>query len=278
MITTVTEISRSDSLRKLRMTAREISEKSMTLQDRCALVTGASRGIGAAIASALAASGAAVAVNYMRCRDDAEAVVNRIIARGGRAAAVHCDVSNVKDHRALLNTVAENLGPADILFNNAAIDFRKAFTEVKEDDYDKILSTNLRGAFFLSQAFAETLIERNSKGRIINVSSTHEWRPMPGNALYNISKAGLGMLTKSLAIDLAPHGITVNGLIPGAILTDLNRAVLADRSYEQTVRAKIPLGWIADPCDLADAAVFLAGDGARYMTGSSITLDGGLSL
>ena len=248
------------------------------LSGKIALVTGASRGIGRAIALGLARAGAHVAVNYVSGEAAANEVVAAIIAGGGKAVAVRADIGQLSDHAPMLATVRAALGPIDILFNNAGVEKRAGVLEFTEADWDWHLNVNLKGLLFLTQSVARDMIARKIKGRIINVSSTHESRPLPRAAIYNITKGGLAMLTKSLALELAPHGITVNTLIPGAIRTDMNRAVLTDPAYEAKVVARIPLGYIADPADLAAAAVFLAGPGSAYMNGSNVTLDGGLSL
>lgn len=252
--------------------------KASRLSPRCAIITGGSRGIGRALALAFAKAGADVVVNYLSDKDSAREVVEDITSAGGRAVPVQADIGNLDHHLRLLDAAREHFGRLDILVNNAALEYRSPFLDFTPEDWDRQMNPNLRGVYFLSQAVARHMVEAGTKGRIINLSSTHESRPLSAASIYNISKAGLGMLTKSLALELAPHGITVNSLVPGAIRTDINREVLADPTYESKVLAKIPLGWIADPEDLAAAAVFLASDESHYMTGSNLTLDGGLSL
>ncbi len=248
------------------------------LKNRIALITGSSRGIGRAIALAYARAGAAVVVNYVGGEAAAGEVVAAIKGAGGRAVVVQGDVAKLEDHARLLAAARSLGGVANVLVNNAAVEQRAPVLDCTAEEWDRHLDVNLKGVFFLSQAFARELVAAGRPGRIINVSSTHETRPLRNAAIYNITKGGLAMLTKSLALELAPRGITVNGLVPGAIRTDLNRAVLADPAREAAVLAKIPLGRIAEAEDLAAAAVFMAGDGAAYMNGANVTLDGGLML
>lgn len=248
------------------------------LDGQVALVTGASRGIGAAIAEAFGAAGAAVAVNYLREETAAREVVQRIREAGGKAMAVAGDVAGEDTPALMLDAVQAELGIVDILVNNAGIECRRPFLEVSREGWEQQMGINLRGPFFLAQEAARRMVADGRPGRIINVSSTHETRPMPHNLVYNVSKAGLAMLTKSLALELAPHGITVNGIIPGAIRTDMNRHVLQDPAYEAKVLTKIPAGRIAAPSDCTGAALFLASAGAAYVTGTSVTVDGGLML
>jgi glucose 1-dehydrogenase len=249
-----------------------------TLSGHTALITGGSRGIGAAIAKAYAGAGAAVVVNYLSRADEARAVVEDIKQAGGRAAAVQADVGDLVQQERLLAGAEAAFGPVGILVNNAGVEERKDILDYTPGDWDWHINTNLKGAFFLAQRVARRMVEKGLQGRIINISSTHETRAMPRNAIYSISKAGLAMMTKSLALELGPRGICVNSLIPGAIRTDMNSAVLADPAYEAKVKAKIPLGWIAEPQDCVAAALLLAGDGGRYINGSTITVDGGLLL
>jgi glucose 1-dehydrogenase len=249
------------------------------LAGRTALVTGASRGIGRALALGLARAGASVVVNYRTEADAARAVVAEIAAGGGKAIAVSADIGSPASHAGLLAAARSAFGPVHILVNNAGIEARHDILEATEAEWDRTHAVNLKGVFFLTQSVARAMLADGVRaGRIVNVSSTHEQRPLPRAAIYNITKGGLMMLTRSFALELAPHGITVNALLPGAIRTDMNKAVLADPVYEAKVTAKIPLGHLAEPADLVAAAVFLAGPGSAYMTGSNVTLDGGLSL
>lgn len=254
------------------------TQHSFSLTGKIILISGASRGIGAAIARACAAAGAEVLINYRSGNEAAAGVQADILAAGGRAHLIEADVAEDAARKRMWKEAMNLCGKVDVLINNAAIERREDFIAVEQGEWERQLAVNLTAPYFLSQLFARHRIEAGGSGSILNISSTHESRPMPRNSVYNISKAGLGMLTKSLAQELAPHKIRVNGLIPGAIRTDMNREVLTDPSYEAKVRSKIPLGWIAEANEIAAAAVFLASDEAAYITGSSITVDGGLSL
>jgi glucose 1-dehydrogenase len=243
------------------------------------LITGASRGIGAALASAFSAAGATVGINYHKGEAEAQAVLESILAEGGQAVLLPADVAQAQGHDTLLDAFEAATGCAvHVLINNAAIECRQPLLEIDESNLDQTMNINLRGPFFLAQAVAKRMISGKIHGRIINISSTHAERAKPNSIAYSISKAGLNMMTKGMALELGAHGITVNSLVPGAIRTDLNREVLSDLEYERGVVAKIPLGRIAETGELIEATLFLAGEGGAYVTGSSLTVDGGLAL
>ncbi len=245
------------------------------LAGRVALVTGAGSGIGRAIALAFGAAGAAVVVNYHADagRDEAEEV-----ARGaGRAAiAVKADVADAAAVAALFGQVDATHGRLDVLVNNAGIESPPTPIErYPVEDFDRIIATNLRGAFLCIREAARRMIPARG-GRIINISSVHEDLAFPGNAAYAASKGALRMLMRTTALELAPHGITVVNLAPGAIETPINRATLADPSLRTALLAEIPLGRVGRPDEIADAAVFLASDAATYLTATTVFVDGGL--
>ena len=248
-----------------------------TLKDRTALVTGASRGIGAAIAADLAAAGARVAVNYNRSPDRAREVAGGISSGGGRAMLVQADVGAPADVQRMFDEVEAAWGPVDILVNNAGIEHRKPPAGFTEADYDAMMDTNLKGAFFAAQRALEPMKARGW-GRVINISSVHELTPTGFCAVYSMTKGGMLMMMRELALVYGPFGVTVNNVCPGAIRTDINREVLADPAYEAKVTAKIPARFIADPQDVAALVTFLASPMARYITGASLFVDGGLSL
>jgi glucose 1-dehydrogenase len=249
----------------------------MKLKDRVALVTGASRGIGRAIAQGLAREGAAVIVNYVSQRAAAEEVVEQIRAGGGEATAIQADVKNVGGHDALSASALDRYGRIDILVNNAGMARRQSFLEATAEAWDEIMGVNLKGVFFLSQAVARQMAERHS-GKIINISSVHDSQPMAFNSIYCISKGGLAMLTKALALELAESGIQVNAIAPGAIETDENKDRLADPAYHARVIAKIPSRRVGTTEEIAGAAILLASSDADYITGATLYIDGGMLL
>lgn len=247
------------------------------LNNKIALVTGASRGIGAAIARDLARAGATVVLNYRQSTAKADAVRAEIEGAGGRAFAVQADVAHCGEIDAMFDRVEAELGPVDILVNNAAVETRGSALACPEIDYDRILDTNLKGAFRCAQRVLPGMKSRRW-GRIINISSVHELTPTGFCAPYSMSKGGLLMMTRELALEFSPFGITVNNVTPGAIRTDMNSAVLADPACAARLIAQTPARMVGDPIDVARAVVFLALPAARFITGASLVVDGGLSL
>ncbi|MFZ2641382.1 MAG: glucose 1-dehydrogenase [Verrucomicrobiia bacterium] len=247
------------------------------LKGRVAIVTGASRGIGRAIAVGLAREGASVVVNYVSKAAAAEEVVNDIRVDGGNAVAVHTDVGNLAQHEGLVAAALKRFGRIDILVNNAAITHRQPFLDATAGAWDETMSVNLKGVYFLSQAVARVMAEQRS-GKIINISSVHDVRAMMNNSVYNITKAGLVMLTKSLALELAEKGIQVNCVSPGAILTDETRDRLADPEHRARVLAKIPSRRVGEPEDVVGAVLLLASPESDYITGTTLYVDGGMLL
>jgi len=249
----------------------------MRLEGRVAIVTGGGRGIGQAISLALAREGAAVVVNYSRSAGLAEEVVSRIHAFGGRAVAVQADVKELGEHDCLVSSALEHFGSLNILVNNAGIEIHEAFLEASVETWDLTLAVNLKGPYFLSRKAAEAMI-RFGGGKIINISSIHDVVPLRKRAIYSITKGGMMMMTKSLALELGEHRINVNSISPGAILTDMNRKSLSEPGNLARVLARIPWKRIGEIEDIAGAAVFLASAESDYVTGATIYIDGGLML
>lgn len=249
----------------------------MRLRDRVAIVTGGNRGIGRSIALGLAREGAAVVVNNSRPHASADEVVKAICTAGGRAVACSADVSDLASHGRLVAAAVDNFGGLDILVNNAGIEFTEPFLETTPETWDKTLSTNLKGPYFLSQAAAQVMI-KSGGGKIINISSVHDQIPNRNRSAYAISKGGLAMLTKSLAFELAVHGIAVNAISPGAILTDMNRKSLSVPENRERCLGKIAMKRFGEADEIAGAAVYLASSESDYMTGGTIYIDGGMLL
>jgi glucose 1-dehydrogenase len=239
------------------------------------LVTGAGTGIGSAIARRFAAEGAAVVVNYHASADGADAVVGAIQADGGRALAIRADVSDAQAVASMVARAAEQLGPIDVLVNNAGLEKRAAVLEVAEADWDLVIGVNLKGAFLCLQACGRQMRERGG-GSIVNVSSVHEDLSFPGYAPYAASKGALRMLMRNAAIELAPHHIRVNNVAPGAIATPINTRELHDPASLRALDATVPLGRVGQPEEVAEVALFLASERASYVTGSTYFVDGGL--
>lgn len=249
----------------------------MRLKDKVALVTGSSLGIGRGIVERFAQEGADVVINYNRSVEEANQVLAEVERLGRRGLVVQGNVSKVEDARRLVNTAIEHFGRLDILVNNAGVEHNAPFWDVTEADFDRVLNTNLKGTFFAAQTFVQHLRQKERSGRIINISSVHEELPFPNFASYCASKGGLRMLTRNLAVELGPLGITVNNIAPGAIETPINTKLLNDPVKLKALISQIPLGRLGKPQDVSGLAVFLASDDAAYVTGSTFFVDGGLT-
>ena len=246
-----------------------------TLTGKVALVTGASRGIGKAIALKLAAEGAAVVINYHGSMEKAKEVKAEIESDGGIAEIMQCNVADYQATEAMIRKVTDDFGRLDILVNNAGITRDGLLMKMSEEDYDTVLDTNLKGTFHCIR-FAARQMLRQRGGRIINLSSVSGILGNAGQANYSASKAGVIGLTKSAARELASRGITVNAVAPGFIETEMT-AVLPEKVRESAV-AQIPLGTFGTAEDVAEAVAFLASDSARYITGQTIHVDGGMAM
>ena len=245
------------------------------MKNKTALVTGASRGIGAAIAKALAAQGAQVIINYNGSKDRAQAVADEIIAAGGNAAIYQCCVSDYTACGDMITELIRTYGRIDILVNNAGITRDGLLMKMSEADFDDVIATNLKGAFNTIRHMSRWFLKQKS-GKIINISSVSGILGNAGQANYSASKAGVIGLTKSVARELASRGICVNAIAPGFIATDMTDAM--PQAAKDTMTENIPLKRIGTPKDIADMAVFLASSQADYITGQVFAVDGGMSI
>jgi NAD(P)-dependent dehydrogenase (short-subunit alcohol dehydrogenase family) len=251
----------------------------MRLEGRRALVTGGARGIGRGIALGLAGEGADIVVGYRSDRPAAERTAAEISALGRRAAIVPGDTSARAEVERLVGAAVDALGGLDLLVNNAGILKRTPFIDIEEREWDTILDTNLKGYFLVGQAVARHMIDRGVGGAIVNVSSAGQLVAAPNLTHYCVAKAGIEMLTKQMALELAPHKIRVNAVCPGLIETDLNRKDIADPAFRERRLARIPLREIGTPADVAGAVVFLASSQeARLVTGASLFIDAGQTI
>ncbi|MEO6803848.1 MAG: glucose 1-dehydrogenase [Granulicella sp.] len=246
------------------------------LAGKVAIVTGSGSGIGQSIAIRFASEGAVIVVDYRGHPEGAEETKSTIMSAGGKAIMVEADVTKPTDTQKLVDQAWQQFGRCDILVNNAGIEIKAAFWDVTEKDYDAVLDVNLKGAFFLTQAFVRRLRDVKKPGRVINISSVHEDMVFPNFSTYCASKGGMRMLMRDLAVELGLLGITVNNIAPGAINTPINKSLLDDKPKLNALLANIPLGRLGKPEDVASLAAFLASDEASYITGSTYVVDGGL--
>ncbi|MCM1981710.1 SDR family NAD(P)-dependent oxidoreductase [Lyngbya confervoides] len=248
----------------------------MKLTGKVAIVTGGSRGIGAAICDRLAKAGADVVINYRSHQEGAQATLEAVQKAGASGHIVQADLSQVENIQRLVEESIEHFGKVDILVNNAGLEKRSDFWEVTEAEYDLVLNVNLKAVFFACQAVVRHFRATQNPGRIINISSVHEELPFPHFTSYCASKGGVQMITRNLAVELGEMGITVNNVSPGAIATSINQTLLDNPEKRKQVTRNIPLGRLGDPEDVAGLVAFLASDEAKYVTGSTFYVDGGL--
>ena len=249
----------------------------MRLKNKVAIVTGAARGIGRAIALRCGQEGARVAVVDLR-EDEGHQTVRLIEAAGGKAMFIRTDVSDGAQVQAMVDLVVEQWGAIHILVNDAGICPFEDFLEMSESLWDQVLDVNLKGYFLCSQAVARVMVEQGVKGRIIAVSSISSEFGGSSQAHYCASKAGINLLVKSMSISLGPHGITCNAVLPGTVETDINREALADPAVRDYWSKRAPLGRLGQPEDIAGPVLFFASDDSEWCTGSMLVVDGGTSV
>lgn len=241
------------------------------LANKSAIVTGAARGIGLACAKRFIAESAKVVLTDIDEREGA-AASKRL---GDAAHFVRCDVGDAKQVAALIAETERAFGGIDILVNNAGIVHGADFLEVSEADFERVLRVNLKGAFLVAQAVAKAMVARKKPGAIVNMASINSTVAIPNQIPYSVSKGGLLQLTRAMALSLAPHGIRVNAIGPGSIMTDLLKSVGSDKEAKRRILSRTPLGRIGAPEEVASVAAFLASDDASYITGEIIYVDGG---
>jgi glucose 1-dehydrogenase len=255
-----------------------VSAESSRHAGRRALVTGGATGIGRATATRLAADGAAVVVNYIGGSGDADSLVSEIGSAGGRAVAIEADVSNEDQVAAMFSRAREELGgPVDLLVNNAGIEKPFLLVDMPLDEWNKVLGVNLTGAFLCAREAARGMIDAGARGAIVNMSSVHEVIPWEKYGHYCASKGGMKLWAGTIAKELAPHGIRVVNVGPGAILTPINRALIENPEERRKVEGEIPLGRLGEPEEIAAAVSWLASADADYVTGTTLFVDGAMT-
>jgi glucose 1-dehydrogenase len=257
--------------------AAQGKESVMQLSGKTALVTGSSSGIGRAIALAFGHEGADVAVHYHRDQAGADEVAQQLKALGRRAPAFGADAAVPTEMQTLVEQSVQALGRLDILVCSAGLEIREPFLDVTEEHYNLVLDVNLKGSYFAAQAAARQMVKQGHGGRLINISSIHEDAAFLNYSTYCLSKGGLRMFARTACQELAPHGITVNNIAPGAVETPINTRTLESSQLLDELKALIPLGRLATPEEVASVAVYLASDAAAYVTGSTYYIDGGMT-
>ena len=248
----------------------------MSLEGKTAIVTGGNSGIGAAIVLSLAEQKANVVIDYVSHPEATDELERKVAAMGDKAVGVEADVSKVADLQNLVDTAVKQFGRLDVMVNNAGIETRTSILDTTEKQYQEVLDINLKSAFFGTQLAAKQMIAQGGGGTIINVSSVHEDWPMTGNAPYALSKGGMRMLTRQAGVALAPQGVRVVGVGPGAVATPINKSTLDDPEKLKKIDAAIPMGRMARPEEIGDVVALLASDAASYVTATSLIVDGGL--
>ena len=248
----------------------------MSLKNKVAIVTGGNSGIGQAIVLELARQGASIVIDYVAHPEATEALERQIAELGTQCTGVEADVSKLAELQKLVDAAVSTFGRLDTMVNNAGIETRTSVLDTTESQYDRVLAINLKSAFFGTQIAAKQMIKQGGSGRIINITSVHEDWPMPGNTAYCLAKGGMRMLTRTAGVELAKHNILVVGVGPGAVATPINLSTMDDPAKLAQLNAAIPLGRMARPEEIASVVAFLAGDGASYLTATTIFADGGI--
>jgi glucose 1-dehydrogenase len=248
----------------------------MRLEGKVAIITGADTGIGVGISTCLAREGAAVTIGYLGERQPADDLVGKIEAAGGKALAMALDVTQHDQIDHCIEETVSTFGKLDIFVNNAGIETKKSFLEVPFDTYAKTIAVNLTGPWVCAQKAAQQMVKQGHGGRIINISSVHEDLPMPTNAAYCVSKGGLRMMTRTIAVELAQHDILVNNIGPGAVDTPMDAPLKADPKAMNELLSEIPLHRMGKPEEIGMLTVYLASDEAAYVTGQTYFIDGGM--
>ncbi len=248
----------------------------MSLANKVAIVTGGDSGIGHAICVALAQAGATVTINYHHNQAAAEATLQQITQAGGKARMIQGDVSSPKAIQDLVDETVRAAGRLDVMINNAGMETRTSLLDTTEQQFDMVIGVDLKSAFFGTQIAARQMIRQGGGGHIINISSVHEDWPMPGNIAYCCAKGGMRMLTRTAGVELAPHGVFVVNVGPGAVDTPIDAATLADPAQKARLEAAIPQGRVARPSEIASLVVWLASDQASYTTATTYFIDGGI--
>lgn len=252
-------------------------ETGLRLRDKVGIVTGGDTGIGKAICVAMAREGARVVIDYHGDEKPADALVREIQGFGGTACAIGADVSKPAEIAQLIEAAVGRYGKLDIMVNNAGIEEQHPFIEMPLEVYEKTIAVNLTGTWLGCQIAARQMVKQGAGGRIINISSVHEEISMPTNAAYCASKGGIRMLMRTIAVELAKYGITVNDVCPGAVDTPIDASVKHDPGKMETLLDEIPMRRMGRPEEIAQLCVYLASEDAAYVTGASLFIDGGMS-
>lgn len=248
------------------------------LKDKVAVVTGSSKGIGSEIAIRLAKEGVKVVINYNSDKEGAEKIAEKVSQAGSEAITVKADMSVESSAQELVDTAIEKFGRLDIFVNNAGMEVPAPSHKMTLENWQRVIDVNLTGYFLGSRAALSHFVEKKIKGTIINLSSVHEQIPWPTFAHYAASKGGVKLLTQTLALEYAPLGIRVNAIGPGAINTPINKEKMQDPEKKAALEKIIPMGYAAEPSEVANVAAWLASEQASYVTGITLFVDGGMTL